>query len=555
MTHHADINDAVRKTTNPKSPLQMFYHWESTTPHQVYLRQPKNLEWTEYTWSQVGDAVRRLASFLRSLELPAASRIAIWSSNSKDWPIVDLAIMLAGHISVPLYPGQDIPSARYILEHSEAALIFVGAFDLYEQADQAIPASVPRVAMLGCKVPCQYSVEDILETFPPFTESPEPLPGDTLTIIYTSGTTGNPKGVEHAHSTPGYTLPDLIEGGRMVVGNTRFFSFLPMAHAGERIIVEMASLYCNGQVSFSEGLATFADELRSVQPHIFFSVPRLWIKFKEGIDAKIPPAAQASLSPEMKAGIIHNLGLSEARCVITGAAPCPPTVQNWFIDLGVILRDGYGMTENFIHGCFWTHNDHPKPGCVGRQGSEVEMKLSDAGEVLFRSKGLMKGYYKEPEKTAEVIVDGWYHTGDSGRIDEDGCLWVTGRISEVFKTSKGKFVRPTDLESRFGRCPLLSQYCVLGHGLDQPAVLVSLSESGLSLDREALQEELGRVLDVINSELPPWERMPQMFVTKQEWSIANGLLTPTMKLRRKQIEARYRPWIESNLKQGQVIFE
>ena len=543
-------------TANPKMPLEMLYHWESTTPHKVFLRQPKNLQWTEYTWAQVGDAARRIASFIRSQNLPAASRVAIWSSNSKDWPIVDLAIMLAGHISVPLYPGQDIASARYILEHSETALIFLGGFDQWEKAEQAIPDAVPRVAMLGCKVPCQHSLEDILETFPPFSESPLPRPEDTFTIIYTSGTTGNPKGAEHAHITPGYTCPEMLAAFKTEIGNTRYFSFLPMSHAAERIIVEMSALYCNGEISFNEGLPTFAEELRAVQPHIFFSVPRLWIKFKEGVDSKIPPEAQANLSAEMKAGIVRNLGLAEARAIITGAAPCPRDVQNWFIDLGVVLRDGYGMTENFIHGCIWTHNDQPKAGCVGRPiGPGVELKISDAGEVLFRSKGLMKGYYKEPGKTAEAIVDGWYHTGDSGRIDEDGCLWITGRISEVFKTSKGKFIRPTDLESHFGRCPLLSQYCVMGHGLDQPAVLVSLSEPGLKLDRQSLQAQLSSVLDDINAELPAWERMPQIFVTSEEWSIPNGLLTPTMKLRRKQIEERYRPWAEAHLGKDKVVFE
>ena len=541
--------------SSPKTPLEMFYHWESNTPHQVFLRQPKNLQWTEYTWAQVADSVRRLASFLRDLDLPAGSRIGIWASNRKDWQMVDLAIMLAGHISVPLYPGQDLVSARYILEHSGTEVIFLGGFDQWQGADQAIPGNVQRVAMLGCKVPCQDSLEDIFESCAPFGESPIPDPNATFTIIYTSGTTGNPKGVEHAHITPGYAVPDLISAAHMEVGNTRFFSFLPMAHAAERIIVGMASIYSNGQVSFNEGLPTFAEELRAVQPHLFFSVPRLWVKFKEGIDAKIPPAAQAGMSAEMKAGIIHNLGLAEARCIITGAAPCPRDVQNWFIDLGVALRDGYGMTENFIHGCFWTHNDQPKAGCVGRPVATVELKLSDAGEVLFRSKGLMKGYYKEPGKTAEAIVDGWYHTGDSGRIDEDGCLWITGRISEVFKTTKGKFVRPTDLESHFGRCPLLSQYCVLGHGLDQPAVLVSLSEPGQKLERATLEIQLGAVLDQINAELPAWERMPQIFVTQEEWSIPNGLLTPTLKLRRKQIEERYRPWIEANQAKGQVVFE
>ncbi len=541
--------------TTPKTPLEMFYHWETTTPHQIYLRQPNKLQWTEYTWAQVADAVRRLATFLHSKELPAQSRIAIWSSNSKDWPIVDLAIMLAGHISVPLYPGQDIQSARYILKHSESRLVFLGGFDQWQDADQAIPEDIPRIAMLGCKVACQYSIDEILEAHQPFSGSPVPDPDGTFTIIYTSGTTGNPKGVEHRHITPGYALPDLVSAAHMEVGNTRFFSFLPMSHAAERIIVEMASLYVNGEISFSEGLATFADELRSVQPHLFFSVPRLWIKFKEGVDAKIPPAAQANLPAEMKAGIVRNLGMAEARCILTGAAPCPRDVQEWFINMGVILRDGYGMTENFIHGCFWTHNDQPKAGCVGRPMPSVELKLSDAGEVLFRSQALMKGYYKEPGKTAEVIIDGWYHTGDSGRIDEDGCLWVTGRISEVFKTTKGKFIRPTELESKLGRSALLSQYCVFGHGLDQPALLVYLSENGLRLERRELQTQLSALLDEINNELPAWERMPQVFVTNEEWSIPNGLLTPTMKLRRKQIEQRYRALVETNLDKGTVIFE
>ena len=541
--------------TTPKTPLEMFYHWETTTPHQIYLRQPNKLQWTEYTWAQVADAVRRLATFLHSKELPAQSRIAIWSSNSKDWPIVDLAIMLAGHISVPLYPGQDIQSARYILKHSESRLVFLGGFDQWQDADQAIPEDIPRIAMLGCKVACQYSIDEILEAHQPFSGSPVPDPDGTFTIIYTSGTTGNPKGVEHRHITPGYALPDLVSAAHMEVGNTRFFSFLPMSHAAERIIVEMASLYVNGEISFSEGLATFADELRSVQPHLFFSVPRLWIKFKEGVDAKIPPAAQANLPAEMKAGIVRNLGMAEARCILTGAAPCPRDVQEWFINMGVILRDGYGMTENFIHGCFWTHNDQPKAGCVGRPMPSVELKLSDAGEVLFRSQALMKSYYKEPGKTAEVIIDGWYHTGDSGRIDEDGCLWVTGRISEVFKTTKGKFIRPTELESKLGRSALLSQYCVFGHGLDQPALLVYLSENGLRLERRELQTQLSALLDEINNELPAWERMPQVFVTNEEWSIPNGLLTPTMKLRRKQIEQRYRALVETNLDKGTVIFE
>ena len=542
--------------TTVKSPLEMFYRWEQETPDQIYLRQPKALQWTEYTWRQVGDQVRRIASYLRAQNYPAGSRIAIWSSNSKDWPIVDLAIMLAGHVSVPLYPGQDVDSARYILQHSECKMIFVGAFDVWREVDTVLPAAMPRVAMLGVQVPCTTTLEQVIPSNQPYTESPIPDPTSLFTILYTSGTTGKPKGVMHSHATPGYVCPDLAVTLRFETGNTRFFSYLPMSHAAERILIGMGSLYCNGVISFSEGMATFGEELRSVQPQFFFSVPRLWIKFKEGVDAKIPASAQAGLSPEQKAGIARQLGLAEARIILTGAAPCPRDVQRWFIDLGMQLRDAYGMTENFIHGCAWVHNDQPEPGCVGRGlGAGVEVKLSDVGEIMFCSQGLMKGYYLDPEKTAEVLVDGWYHTGDSGRWDDHGNLWVTGRLSEVFKTTKGKFVSPINIEDLFGRTPLLAQFCVFGHGLDQPVVAATLSEVGRKLDRDLLTQTLGTLLEEINAELPAWEKIAQLFIAREEWTIANGFLTPTMKLKRKPIELAISERMTAHADTSGLVFE
>jgi long-chain acyl-CoA synthetase len=329
-----------------------------------------------------------------------------------------------------------------------------------------------------------------------------------------------------------------------------------MSHIAERIVVEMNALYCNGVISFSEGLPTFAEELRSVQPTFFFSVPRLWLKFKEGIDARIPPAMQAQLSAEQKQGIARQLGLAEARFIVTGGAPTPRDIQAWFIDLGIVLRDCYGMTENCIHGVGWIKDDHPQPGCIGQPLSDkVEVKLSDAGEIMFRSPALMKGYYKEPEKTAEVLRDGWYYTGDAGRFDDDGNLWITGRVSEVFKTTKGKFVRPTNIEDLFGRTELLAQFCVFGHGLDQPVAVATLSATGKKLDRAALSEQLATLLDGINSELPAWERIPRLFVTRDEWTIDNGLLTPTMKLKRKFIEQRFHPLVVADHGQTAVVFE
>lgn len=541
-------------STAVKTPLEMFYRWERETPDKIYLRQPKNLVWTELTWGQVADRVRRIASFLKSRDLPTGSRIGIWSSNNMDWPIVDLAIMLSGHISVPIYPGQDTGSANYILNHADVKVLFAGEFDQADNVQDALTEGTETVAMLGCTIETDTSIDDILSAFEPYPASPVPKLEDIFTIIYTSGTTGNPKGVMHMYQTPGHVVPGLLDAFRMRDGVNELFSFLPLSHAAERIVVEMTSLYCNASISFSEGLATFGDEIRSVQPTLFFAVPRLWVKFKEGIDAKIPPEAQSQLGDEQKAELAHQLGLGRARFILTGSAPCPRDVQDWFLDMGIALRDGYGMTENFIHGVAWNKDDRPISGCVGQpMTDEVQVRLSDADEIQFKSKGLMKGYYLDPEKTEEVFDDGWYCTGDSGKFDENGNLWVTGRISEVFKTSKGKFIVPMHLENLFGRSPSLAQFCVFGHGLDQPAILVTLSETGLSRDRDELKLELKAVLDEVNAEVPAYERLGQVFVC-DEWTIENTLLTPTMKLKRKQIEKTYRNIVEQSLGGERINF-
>lgn len=533
-----------------KTPIEMMYQWEVETPDTVFLRQASGLQWQELTWREVCEQVRRLARYILSKNYPAGSRIAIWSANSKDWVIADLAIMLSGHISVPIYPGQDAESANYILEHSQSKMLFLGGFDIWPHFDAINCVGIDTVSMLGAKVECSADINDIVGSdspYAPYEESPLPKHDDIFTIIYTSGTTGNPKGVMHKHCTPGHVVPTTGQALGLTAQGSRLFSFLPMAHAAERILIEMGGLYCNCSISFSEGLETFAEEIRSVQPTFFFAVPRLWIKFKEGVDAKIPPAHQALLTDEQKHGIALQLGLGNAHMIVTGAAPCPLDVQGWFADKGIILRDGYGMTENFIHGVAWTKDNSPKLGCVGQpMTDEIQVRLSDEGEIQFCSKGVMAGYYKEPEKTAEVLVDGWYSTGDSGRFDDDGDLWVTGRISETFKTSKGKFVVPSNIESRLGSISQLAQYCVVGHGLTSPILLATLSQSGLEQQSDALKAALTSALDSLNAQLNPWERMSQVFIVP-EWTIQSGLLTPTMKLKRNNIEAQYRSIIESGV--------
>lgn len=520
-----------------KTPVEMFYQWEKQCPDEVFLRQSTDGGWREYTWSEVGTRVRSVGEFIRQQALPPGSHIAILSANSADWFIADLAIMLTGNVSIPLYPGQDVDSGQYIIEHSEARLIFLGAFDQAARADDMLGTDIPRIAMRGCAVECDHDLEKIVEDYAPFSESPVPDLDATMTILYTSGTTGNPKGVVHPHGTPARVIPRHLNAiiTPEDIPRDRLFSFLPLSHAAERVVVEMRALYDNASVSFSAGLESFSREMAQVRPTLFFAVPRLWVKFKEAIDAKFPPEIQASFGEEQKRQVREALGLDQTRVALTGSAPTPVDVHQWFLDMGVSLQEGYSMTENFIDGCFNLTAENCDPGVAGPPMPGVDVKLTDEGEICFRSDGLMKEYYREPEKTAQVLRDGWYHTGDSGKILDDGRVVVTGRLGEVFKSSKGKFINPNRIESAYAGVEDLGQLCAFGHGAVQPMMFVTLSEAGMKKDAEAVTASLASAMETVNQDLPSYERVAHIFVTPQEWTIDNGMLTPTMKIKRRAL--------------------
>jgi len=543
------------------TPLEMFYRWESEVPEQVFLRQSLGADgWLELTWADVANRVRRVASFIESQDLAPGSNIALWSSNTCDWPVVDLAIQLSGHVSVPLYPGQDVDSARYILEHGDSKLVFLGEFDQHRKSAEILTQGLTTIAMRGCEVACDHVMDQLIESHQPYADSPIPDAESLLTIVYSSGTTGNPKGVmlTHANPTPGMSLLEKwvdTAGADFIGERGRLFSFLPMSHIAERGIVELAGIYSNSSISFSAGLDTFAEELRSVQPTLFFAVPRLWAKFKSGVDAMIPPEAQAALTEDEKEFIRAQLGLSKARCIISAAAPIPNDIHQWYLNMGVKLREAYGMSETCGIGTLWTSDEMPTPGTVGVPVADVEMKISEEGEICFKTGALMVGYYKNPEKTAEVVVDGWYHTGDRGHVGDDGFVRVTGRIGEVFKTTKGKFIHPSSIENDFGVIPELGQLMVFGHGKDQPLLLTNLSDFGLPKPREEVQVIIEEALSAINAELPAHERVSQVFVSGNEWTIDSALLTPTMKIKRRTVEEHYSDWVEANLNTSSVVWE
>ncbi len=548
--------------------LHCFLYWEQATPDAVYLTQPfPDGEVVDYTWKQVGDQVRRIATHLKSLRLPPRSSIAILGKNSAHWIMADLAIWMAGHVSVPLYPTLNGETAKYILEHSETKLLFLGKLDGkvdgWNDIKRVLPASLPKIGTPMSPLPDIPQWDDLCAKTEPLREPALPNPKDLATIVYTSGSTGQPKGVMHAHGTmvvTGQGLQELFPMNR----EDRMLSYLPLAHVAERAAVQATSLFFGFHVYFANTLETFQQDLQRARPTLFFSVPRLWMKFYLAISEKLPPKKQKILfnvpflSRLVKKKILKQLGLNHARAALTGAAPLPPDIIAWYRQLGLDLLEVYGMSENFGY----SHCNRPgqaRVGYVGHSNPGVECRIGDNDEVLVKSPGQMMGYYKISASEG-LTPDGFFKTGDMGALDEQGRLKITGRVKELFKTSKGKYVAPVPIENKLNH-PKIEVTCVAGASQPQPFGLVMLSleaqnEIAKGASRAALGSELESLLGQVNTTLQEHEKLDYLVVVKDQWTMENGFLTPTMKIKRNIIERHYERNLSSWAGAGQrVIWE
>jgi len=547
--------------------LHRFLHWERTQPDAIYFTQPyPDGRVVDYTWREVGSQARRMAAYLQSLQLPAHSNIAILGKNSAHWIMADLAIWMAGHVSVPLYPTLNAETAKYIFEHCNARLLFVGKLDGktdgWEEIRKAVPAGVPMVALPMSPTHDVPQWDALTAQFEPLQDVHLSEPADLATIIYTSGTTGRPKGVMHSF---GGMLTYALGSGEFCGTSTkdRVLSYLPLAHAAERAFVESNSLCHGTHVYFSDSLETFARDLQRARPTLFISMPRLWTKFYIGVCAKLPLRTQNLLfalpvvSGLLRKKILTLLGLNEVRLAFTGSAPLPIEITAWYRKLGLELLDVYGMTEDFA----WSHYSRPglvRLGYSGQALPGVERRIDDTGEILIKSPTRMLGYYKDPELTAASMTpDGFFKTGDRGEVDEIGRLKITGRVKELFKTSKGKYVSPAPIENKLSH-PKFESVCVTGPGFAQPFVLLTPSPDGRREledpgSRESLLAELQGLLDDVNAGLEPHEKLSHAVVVKDLWSMDNGFLTPTMKIRRNVIEARYLAKAQEWAQQGRQV--
>jgi long-chain acyl-CoA synthetase len=532
---------------NVKPIISYFYKWEREIPKNIFLRQPTGNQWKEYTWAEVGDQARRMASALQAMNLPKGSNVGIVSKNCAHWVISDLAIMLAGHVSVPFYPTLVADKLNEVLTHSGTKVLFIGKLDDWKSMQDGIPADVHCITYpeSPAESPNFTKWNSLIAQHQPMKDNPLPELQDLFTIIYTSGTTGMPKGVMHTYYTMAYTLENASKILQINSNQDRFFSYLPLCHIAERQIVEAAALYAGGSISFVENLDTFKDNLAAVQPTHFLAVPRIWTKFQLGILEKMP---QKKLNTFLKipilSGIVKSklkkaLGLSKAKLILTGAAPMPPTLLSWYHKLGINIQEAYGMTEN--GGCctLMRHNN-VKIGTVGQAYPDCEIKIDpENGELLMKAEWVMTGYYQEPEITAKTIIDGWLHTGDMGEIDQNGFLRITGRVKDQFKTAKGEFVVPGPIEAAFADNNFIEQICLVGRGLAQPVALIVLSEMGLKADKQAVTDSLETTLKAVNQGAMSHEKVQKIVIAKNAWSVENGMLTPTLKIKRNVLEDVY----------------
>lgn len=500
-----------------------------------------------YSFDRAVGESRRMAAHLRSRGYPPGSAIAILSQNCAQFILMDLAIWMAGHVTVPLYPTMTAEAVRYVLEHCGARAIFVGKLPAAPDPS-ALPEAIDAISC-ALSPPTPFPRwEDIVARNAPLEGELERRDDEVVAILYTSGTTARPKGVEHTFASMAATSRALL-ACCPPQADERVLSYLPLAHIAERLMVEGVTFECGARVFFCHSLETFADDLRRARPTLFAGVPRVWMKMRDRVLQKIPETRLRRLLKTPILGglvrrkVLRQLGFDALRYCGSGAAPCPPEVFDFFAALGIEMQELYGMTENFGYSHLCLKGGH-RPGWIGPVLPGAEARLADDGEIQVRSPGAMRGYHGDPEATrAAFTPDGFLRTGDRGEIGPDGYLRVVGRTKEIFKTSKGKYVAPAGIENALCASGLLEQACVMGHGEPQPFAAATLAESrraGARSDegRRALATELAALLASVNRSLPPHERLSRLAVGGEPWTVEEGLVTPTLKIKRAPLEER-----------------
>ena len=568
-------------------------------PQDVMMTMPNYGNRVTYSTAQFVDEMDAVSRGLIAMGLQAEEKVALISHNNRcEWNIMDHAIMQAGAIDIPIYPTMTEEDYKYILNHSESKYCFVSNEELYTKV-MAVKAECPTLEEV-------FTFEDVqgarhwTEVAKAGSDAQQAEldarrdavdPAQLATIIYTSGTTGLPKGVMLSHNNVASNV--LIAKPRVPAVDPnldyRVLSFLPVCHIFERML-HYLYMYMGAQIHFGESLETIKEDLNHTQPIMFTAVPRLLEKFYDGIVAKGRSAGGAkaaifnwavgvALDWDPNNGGLYNfklkiarklvfskvkeaLGLSGIQAVASGSAALQPRLARFFNGAGITVLEGYGLTETSPVVSVNTTNGAGmlRIGSVGKMADGVDVKIAEDGEILVQGPNVMMGYYKDPEKTAEVIKDGWFHTGDIGVI-EDGFLRITDRKKEIFKTSGGKYVAPTLLENALKASLFIEQVIVVGENRKHPAALivpdaVVVEEwckrhdhpfpgmAGIAGD-DRLCERIEQEVNDLMSSFAKWEQVKKITILPAVFTIDGGELTPTLKLKRKPIMTKYADAIET----------
>ncbi len=533
--------------------LDYVYEHETARANEVYLTQPLGGgAVADYTWAQTMDQARRMATHLQSQGFEPGARIGILSKNCAHFFMAELAIWMAGYVTVSIFPTEGPDTVNFVLEHSGASLLFVGKLDTWAKQEAGVPAKLARIAFPLAPKTTYDTWDAIVGRTQPIAGKPQRAGTDLALLIYTSGSTGQPKGVMHSFERISAVAEGHSAGMAKTLGKgraNRALSYLPLAHCFERACIECLSFVDgNLHVFFADTLDTFVADMNRARPTIFISVPRLWLKFQQGVNAKMPQAKLNRLLSIPILGkivakkILTGLGLNEVALAGSGSAPLPPDLVTWYRRLGLNLVEGYGMTEDFAYSHTMTQSANTA-GTVGLPYDGVQVRISDEGEIQIKSPGQLVGYYKRPDLDAEVFTeDGYFRTGDQGIRLPDGQLKITGRLKELFKTAKGKYVAPAPIENKLNAHPMIESSMVSGVGQSASYALVVLAEGVRpQLADPAVKADvalqMAALLKETNKGLADYEQMKMVVIAREPWSIDNGCLTPTMKIKRAKIEA------------------
>ena len=579
----------------PITRLFDFAHYQLETHNlDAALISKKDGEWVKTSSREYLNKANALSRALLKMGVQKNDKIAVISTtNRTEWCIVDIGVLQVGAQNIPIYPTISSEDYEYVLNHSEAVYCFVSDEEVYNKVlkvkDNTKLKNVFSFDEIeGCEnyttlfeLGADESTQSDVET-----RKSEVVPSDLATIIYTSGTTGKPKGVMLSHYNVVENILASMPRLPLMEGTTRVLSFLPLCHIFERVLIYIYQ-YAGISVYFAESIEKIGENAQEIKPNLMSVVPRLLEKVFNKINAKgseltgvkralffwairlgekYEPYKANGFWYEFQLKIARKLIFSkwkaalggELHTMVSGSAALHPRLARIFCASGMMIMEGYGLTETSPVVSVGMHaNHHFKIGTVGKPISNVEVKIAEDGEILIKGPNVMVGYFKDPEKTAEVMSGDYFHTGDKGEIDADGFLKITGRKKEMFKTSGGKYIIPTLIENDLKESNFIEQVMVIGENQKMPAALIQLNFEFVKewIDRKKIDVEatpeaicaseviinrIQKEVDTCNQRFGSWEQIKRFELTPDVWCIEGGHLTPTMKMKRSVIFDLYK---------------